>query len=54
MLKKTVSNNTYDTFNLHAQDQRMCETFHSSDLNAIFFDTLDEIDCLRNPFSILK
>ena len=33
---------------------RECETFHSSDLNAIFFDTLDEIDCLRNPFSILK
>ena len=33
---------------------RECETFHSSDLNAICFDTLDEIDCLRNPFSILK
>ena len=33
---------------------RECETFHSSNLNEIFFDTLDEIDCLRNPFSILK
>ena len=33
---------------------RECETFHSSNLNKIFFDTLDEIDCLRNPFSILK
>ena len=33
---------------------RECETFHSSNLNDIFFDTLDEIDCLRNPFSILK
>ena len=33
---------------------RECQTFHSSDLNEIFFDTLDEIDCLRNPFSILK
>ena len=33
---------------------RECQTFHSSSLSAIFFDTLDEIDCLRNPFSILK
>ena len=33
---------------------RECETFHSSNLNEIFFDTLDEIDCLRNPFSLLK
>ena len=33
---------------------RECETFHSSNLNEIFFDTLDEIDCLRNPFSIFK
>ena len=36
------------------EDMRECETFHSSNLNEIFFDTLDEIDCLRNPFSILK
>ena len=54
MLKKTVSNNTYDTFNLHAQDQRMCETYHSSNLNEIFFETLDEISCYKDPFSILK
>ena len=33
---------------------RKCETFHSSSLTEIFFDTLDEIDCLRDPFSILK
>ena len=33
---------------------RECQTFHTSNLNEIFFDTLDEIDCLRNPFSILK
>ena len=33
---------------------RECETFHSSSLTEIFFDTLDEIDCLRDPFSILK
>ena len=31
-----------------------CTTFHSSSLSEIFFETLDEIDCLRDPFSILK
>ena len=33
---------------------RECEIKHSSPLTEIFFDTLDEIDCLRDPFSILK
>ena len=33
---------------------RECETTHSSPLTEIFFDTLDEIDCLRDPFSIFK
>ena len=54
ILKKTVSDNTYDTFNLNAHDQRMCETYHSSDLNEIFFETLDEISCEKDPFSILR
>ena len=31
-----------------------CRTFHSASLNEIFFETLDEIDCLRDPFSIIK
>ena len=33
---------------------RECQTIHTSTLNEIFFDTLDEIDCLRDPFSILR
>ena len=33
---------------------RECETTHSSPLTEIFFDTLDEIDCLRDPFSNIK
>jgi len=36
------------------QLMRECLTTHSSSLTEIFFDTLDEIDCLRDPFSILK
>ncbi len=35
-------------------DPRECQTIHSTELNEIFFETLDEIDCLKNPFSILK
>jgi len=33
---------------------RDCQTLHTSTLNEIFFETLDEIDCFRDPFSILK
>ena len=33
---------------------RECQTIHSSSLSEIFFETLDEIDCIRDPFSILK
>ena len=33
---------------------RECQTIQTSSLNEIFFDTLDEIDCLRDTFSILK
>jgi hypothetical protein len=31
-----------------------CQTIHTSSLNEIFFETLDEIDCFQDPFSILK
>ena len=33
---------------------RECQTAHSTSLSAVFFDTLDNIDCLRNPFSVLR
>ena len=36
------------------EKERECQTFHSSYLTEIFFETLDGIDCLRDPFSILK
>ena len=43
-----------DTLFAQNDNARECETKHSSSLTEIFFDTLDEIDCLRDPFSILK
>ena len=40
---------------LNAEEiQKECQTIHSSSLNKIFFETLDEIDCFQDPFSILK
>ena len=31
-----------------------CQKTHTSSLNKVFFDTLDQINCLRNPFGIFK
>ena len=33
---------------------RECRTEHSSELSKIFFQTLDEFGCYRDPFSILR
>ena len=51
LVKKNHKPNT-----LLAQNDNVkaCETFHSSSLSEIFFVTLDEIDCLRDPFINLK
>ena len=43
-----------DSFLAQKENVRECQTIHTSSLNEIFFDTLDEIDCLRDPFSILR
>ena len=43
-----------DSFLNQKENVRECQTIHTSSLNEIFFDTLDEIDCLRDPFSILR
>ncbi len=39
---------------LLTEKEKECQTFHSSTLSEIFFETLEGIDCLRDPFSILK
>ena len=55
-LKKTfnpIDTNTMIS-SLVDRDIRECQTIHSSDLSEIFFDTLDGMDCYRDPFSIFK
>ena len=43
-----------DSLLTQKENVRECQTFHTTILNEIFFNTLDEIDCFRDPFSILK
>ena len=50
----SLVNNDKDDSLLMTEKERECQTFHSSSLTEIFFETLDGIDCIRNPFSILK
>ena len=47
-------NNSIDSFLAEKENVRECQTIHSSSLTEIFFETLDEIDCFQDPFSILK
>ena len=55
-LKKTFNQIDTNTMisSLVDRDIRECQTIHSSDLSEIFFDTLDGMDCYRDPFSIFK
>ena len=50
----SLVNNDKDDPLLMTEKERECQTFHSSSLTEIFFETLDGIDCIRDPFSILK
>jgi hypothetical protein len=47
-------NSKIDSFLTQKENLRECQTIHSSSLSEIFFDTLDELDCFKDPFSILK
>ena len=53
-IKKTLGQSPINSLLSKKENVRECQTIHTSSLNEIFFDTLDEIDCLRDPFSILK
>ena len=43
-----------DSLFVRQENVRECQTIHTSSLNEIFFNTLDEFDCFQDPFSILK
>jgi len=41
-------------FNNNLEAERICPTFHSSELSAIFFETLEHTGCYYDPLSILR
>ena len=49
-LEKVSGKNTIEhaTNIMPGIDIRKCDTIHSADINAVFFDSLDEIDCERS------
>ena len=51
-LKKALNEPTISS--LTNTNPRECQTIHSSEINKVFFNTLDEFDCYVDPFSILK
>ena len=34
--------------------EKICPTIHSSELNQIFFETIEHMDCFYDPMSILR
>ena len=53
-IKKTLGQSSINSLLSQTENVRKCQIIHTTSLNEIFFDTLDEIDCFRDPFSILK
>ena len=45
-VKKEYANNL--------EAERICPTFHSSELSAVFFETLEHTGCYYDPLSILR
>tara|TARA_Y100001970_G_scaffold1703_1_gene2032 strand:- start:552 stop:836 length:285 start_codon:yes stop_codon:yes gene_type:complete len=51
-----AASNTLKTSELVSENAKVreCRTIHTAELNEIFFRTLDEFDCIRDDFSILR
>ena len=35
-------------------EAKYCQTYHSSELNEIFFETIDQSNCIHDPMSIYR
>ncbi len=47
-----AKNDYVESLNLNAE--LICPTHHSSELNEIFFETIEHMDCYYDPLSILR
>ena len=50
----SVSIQSAKTIVNESSELRECQTIHSAELNKIFFETLDELDCKRSDPTILR
>ena len=52
--RSIAANNVKSNLIQEVKSDNYCETFHTSELNQIFFETLEEMDCYYDPLSILR
>ena len=49
-----VINNVKKNFINELRSENICETVHTSELNKIFFETVEQMDCYYDPMSIYR
>ena len=49
-----VANKVKSNFIHEVKSDNFCKKFHTSELSEIFFETLDDMDCVHDPMSIYR
>ena len=49
--RSIAANNVKSNLIQEVKSDNYCETFHTSELSEIFFETLDDMDCVHDPMS---
>jgi hypothetical protein len=49
-----MMNKVKDDFANELEAERICPTHHSAELNKIFFETIEHMDCYYDPMSIYR
>ena len=52
---RSLAANSFKTnFKNQISSENICQTVHSSELNEIFFETVEQMDCIYDPMSIYR
>jgi len=49
-----IMNKVKDDFANELEAEKICPTHHSAELNKIFFETIEHMDCYYDPMSIYR
>ena len=49
--RSIAANNVKSNFIHEVKSDNFCKKFHTSELSEIFFETLDDMDCVHDPMS---